>query len=81
VDVVLGLDGMFIGVGVDDSITLREAWFVKGGSVSTGGYTYDEPSSGDDPRVIAFGDVPPIVFSETMAELTAISGKATDDDD
>jgi hypothetical protein len=31
--------------------------------------------------VIAFGDVPPIVFSETMAELTAISGKATDDDD
>ena len=60
---------------------LREAWFVKGGSVSTGSYTEDEPSSGDDPRVIAFGEVPAIVYSETLAELAAISGKAADDDE
>jgi hypothetical protein len=75
VDVILNVDGMFIGIGLEDSVTLEQAMFVRGGSVKVGSYTYDEPTNESDPRVVAFGDVPPIVFSETMAELTAISGK------
>jgi hypothetical protein len=60
---------------VESSIELKDLCFVKADSVKVGSYEYDEPSKSDDPRLIAFGDVPPIPFSEVMTDLDKISGK------
>jgi hypothetical protein len=46
---------------------------VKSGSVVTGSYTYDEPNAADDPRLIKLSDVPPIIYSETIADLRNIT--------
>ena len=73
-DVILEVEGMFIGIGMMDSIKLGRFCFVNSGSVSTGSYVYDEPNDEKDPRLLAFGDVPPIVFSETLGDLTKITG-------
>jgi hypothetical protein len=73
-DAILEVDGMYIGIGMEDSIKLGRFSFVKSGSVTFGSYTYDEPSDDKDARLIAFGDVPPIVFSETLGDLTKIAG-------
>jgi hypothetical protein len=74
-DVILAVEGMFIGIGMEDSIRLGCFCFVNSGSVSTGSYVYDEPNDEKDPRLLAFGDVPPIVFSETLGDLAKITGK------
>jgi hypothetical protein len=68
------LEDMYVGAGMDASITLGKAFFVRLGSVATGSYVYDEPESMDDPRVLAFRDVPPIAFSETLGDLLRIAG-------
>ena len=73
VDVFVGVEGMYVGQDAQEIIKLGTAFFVKEESVATGSYTYDEPSSADDPRVIAFADVPPIVYSETVSDLEAIT--------
>lgn len=74
VDVFLGLDGMYVGVDMYEEVKLQEVFFAKTGSVKIGSYEYDEPGTGD-PRLVAFGDVPPIAFSEAMSDLITISGK------
>ncbi len=78
IDVIVGIDGMYMGMGMEDAITINDGWFVRQGSVTQGSYVYDEPANETDPRVVPFGDVPPIVFSETMTELGLISGKTAD---
>ena len=75
-DVILEVEGMYIGIGMEDSIKLGRFCFVNSGSVSTGSYVYDEPNDEKDPRLLAFGDVPPIVFSETLGDLTKITGRS-----
>jgi hypothetical protein len=75
VDVFLGLEGMCIGIDMYSDITLGDAFFVKTGSVKIGSYEYDEPAGAEDPRLVPFGDVPPIAFSEAMGDLRRISGK------
>lgn len=78
VDVFLGVDGMYIGIGMDEEVKLTDVTFVKGGSVKIGTYEYDEPSQENDTRLIPFGEVPVIVFSEAMGDLQKIAGsKAT----
>lgn len=57
----------------DDDVTLHEFYFVQLGSVEQGSYTYDEPRDESDSRLILFGKVPPIVYSETIADLQAIT--------
>jgi hypothetical protein len=79
VDAFLELDGMFAGIGVNDSVTLGAVWFVKTGAVKTGSYVYDEPSSDADPRLLPAGSVPPVAWSEVMADLYKISGKKQND--
>lgn len=81
VDVILELDGMFIGAGMYDSIKLGRFCFVKSGSVSVGSYVYDEPKDENDERLVCFGDVPPVVFSETMGALARIAGAQTEVDE
>ena len=56
-------------------IKLEDAFFVRTGSVKTGSYTYDEPGDENDPRVLPFGQVPPIVYSEVLGDLHKIAGK------
>ena len=53
---------------------------VKEGSVVTGSYTYDEPNAGDA-RFVPLKDVPPIVYSEALADLRAITQSASESDD
>jgi HEAT repeat protein len=77
VDVILYLDGLFMGAGMDDQVSLEIACFVRAGSVKMGGYVYDDPGP-DDPRLIPFGEVPPIVYSEAMGDLLTIAGKGTE---
>jgi hypothetical protein len=74
VDVILFLDGLFMGAGMDDQVTLENACFVPSGSVQMGSYIYDDPGP-DDPRLLPLGEVPAIVYSEAMGDLRAIAGK------
>jgi hypothetical protein len=74
-DAFLMLEGMFVGIDMYSEIKLLDAFFVRGGSVRIGGYVYYEPPKEDDPRLLPFGQVPPIVFSEVMADLQKIAGK------
>jgi hypothetical protein len=78
VDVFLGIDGFYIGIDMYAEIKLEDLLFVESGSVKIGSYMYDEPSNGDDPRVIPLGEVPPIVFSEVMGDVKKIAGKKED---
>ncbi len=75
VDVVLLLSGMFVGMGLEREIQLDELYFVRAGSVKIGSYTYDEPRDEKDDRVLAFGAVPAIVYSEVLGDLQRIAGK------
>ena len=68
------VDGMYIGIGMDERIKRGRFCFVKSGSVSAGSYVYDEPNDDKDPRLLSFGDVPPIVFSEALGDLGRIVG-------
>ncbi|MDF2188616.1 DUF4132 domain-containing protein [Paraflavitalea sp. CAU 1676] len=54
-------------------------FFVKLGSVVIGSYTYDEPSSETDPRLIPFTALPPIVYSETINDLEILLAKKKED--
>lgn len=56
----------------ESEVTLKELFFVRAGSVLTGSYTYDEPRDEQDARLVPLAKVPPIVYSETIADLDAI---------
>lgn len=60
---------------------LGDVFFVPVGSVTIGSYEYDEPSGEKDPRLLPFGHVPPIVFSEVRGDLRKISGKGGDEEE
>lgn len=53
----------------EENAILGNLMFVKNKSVSFGSYTYDEPSKNDDERLVALSNVPPIVYSEVMADM------------
>jgi hypothetical protein len=76
VDVFLGLDGMYIGIDMYSEIKLQDAFFAKAGSVTVGSYTYDEPRDEQDGRLLRFGEVPALVYSEVLGDLQKISGKS-----
>ncbi len=75
VDVIIGIEGMFMGMDMYDEITLGPVLFVRDGTVKYGSYQYDEPSDESDPRVMRFGDVAAIAFSEAMGDLRRIAGE------
>lgn len=75
VDAFVATDGMYIGIDMDTSIKLGCVFFVKTGTVSTAPYEYDEPGDPSDGRLIPWGEVPVIAFSEAMGELMRIAGK------
>ncbi|MES2733261.1 MAG: DUF4132 domain-containing protein [Bacteroidota bacterium] len=66
--VFLNIEG--IGVGYyDEDAELQELYAVKTGSIKIGSYTYDEPSKTTDERLIPFGDIPAVIYSEIMSDL------------
>ncbi len=73
VEVFIGTDGLNVQSYEDSEVTLKDLFFVRSGAVVTGSYTYDEPRDEDDERLIRLGEVPAIVFSEVVADLTAIA--------
>ena len=46
--------------------------FVTGNKIRFGGYFYDEPRDESDFRLINFGDVPPIIYSEVIADIETL---------
>ncbi len=79
VDVLIGIEGMFMGMDMYDEITLGPVYFVRDGEVTYGSYEYDEPGDETDGRVLRFGDVPAIAFSEAMGDLRRIAGDKSDE--
>jgi hypothetical protein len=75
------LDGLYMGIDMDESIELQEFCFVKAGTVQVGHYVDGEPANEDDARLIAFGAVPPVVYSEVMGDLRRIAGKTEEESD
>jgi hypothetical protein len=73
VDVFVEIDGLYIGIGMDEEIKLQNVYFVRTGAGRAGAYGYDEPTGENDPRLVAFGEVPPVVFSEAMGDLGKIA--------
>ena len=62
--------------GLEDKVEecgSRAAAIPHNASKSTGSYVYDEPKTMDDPRVLPFGKVAPIAFSEVIGELRQIA--------
>jgi hypothetical protein len=81
IEVFIGTSGLGVqSYDMDSEVTLKDLFFVRPGAIVTGSYTYDEPHDEDDERLVKLGDVPPIVFSEAIADLTAIT-KTKDDVD
>lgn len=80
VDVFVEVEGMFVGIDMESEITLGVVFFVKHGSVRIGSYEYDEPSEGNDPRLVRLGEVPAIAFSEAMGDLGKIAAKSAAQD-
>lgn len=76
VDVFVGTEGMYVGIDMYSDIKLGKIFFVKNGSVKTSGYEYDEPTDEKDPRLVTYGEVPQIAFSEAMGDLVRIAGKS-----
>lgn len=71
VEAILFLEEYWVGFDPMDSFPLGKALFAKLSTVDRGSYTYDDPEP-NDPRIIPFGEVPPIVYSETIADLKAL---------
>jgi hypothetical protein len=68
VAIVMQTGGLSVGY-YDVNAEIGNLMFVKKSGVRFGSYMYDEPSKHDDPRLVRFGDVPPIVYSEVMADM------------
>lgn len=73
VEVVLELEGMFASIDPMATVKLGKARFVRAGTVRRGSYVFDEVET-DEPRVLTFAAVPPVVWSETIGDLRAIAG-------
>ncbi len=68
VAIVLQTGGLSVGY-YDVNAEIGKVMFVKKADIRFGNYAYDEPSKMNDPRLVRFGNVPPIVYSEVMADM------------
>ena len=59
--------------GYQDTMYIGSFYFVPIGSVRTDSYLDENPSNENDHRLIPFKEIPPIVYSETIADLRKIS--------
>lgn len=69
IEAVIEVEGIYVGFYDDYDPKMGTLCFIKIGTAKTGSYTYDEPSNANDERLVPFGKVPAIIYSEVMAEL------------
>jgi hypothetical protein len=74
VDALVGLEGMYFGVGMNDEVTLEDVCFVRPEAGKGRAYYY-LPHNESDARLVALKDVPPVVYSEVMGDLQKIGGQ------
>jgi hypothetical protein len=70
-DAVVGVQDMYIGAGWDAEVELGRVSFVRAGGKGRG---YEYAPIDEDPRLVSFGEVPPILFAEVMGDLQKIAG-------
>lgn len=59
------------GIGLyEDNAIMGRFYFVREIVMEPGGYYYSDPSNPTDVRLVRFGDVSPIVYSEVVADLS-----------
>ena len=66
------LKGVNVQNLVSEGESIERLFFVPLDSVHTGTDTINEPRSGDDHRLIPFGEVPPVVYSEVVRDIESI---------
>ena len=69
VEAFIETDGIVVGYYDYEDTALGRLFFVKAGTVKTGSYTYDEPRDDKDERLLTFGQVPELIYSEVMSDL------------
>ncbi|WP_421805250.1 DUF4132 domain-containing protein [Flagellimonas sp.] len=72
IEAFLGVRGFAVQSGYNFDGDITKVYFVQTGSVRIGGY--DEPRFENDHRLIPFGEVPPLVYSETIKDVEEIVG-------
>ncbi len=77
VDAFVETHDMFVTVAMTAEMALGNCLFVRLATVRTDAENSDEPGGAGDRRVMAFGDVPAVVFSEAMGDLATIAGTLT----
>ena len=68
VAIVMQIGDLSVGY-YDVNAEIGHLMFVRKSGVRFGSYMYDEPSRESDPRLVSFGDMPPIVYSEVIADM------------
>ncbi|MBW8241256.1 DUF4132 domain-containing protein [Muricauda oceani] len=56
----------------DEAEKIEKLFFVQMGSVYTGTDSVNDPRSEDDHRLVPFGEVPPVVYSEVVRDIESI---------
>ena len=72
-DAFVVVDGMYVTPDTDSVVEVGKAFFVAAGSVSTASDPHDAPQHERDERLVAFGNVPPVVYSEAIGDLERIT--------
>lgn len=75
IDALLLVEGLYLFSGVESEVEVESLVFVRAGSIKFGGYSHDVPWKPDDPRLVPAGQVPPMAFSESMADVQKICGE------
>jgi hypothetical protein len=74
VDALIGVDGMYVGIGMNDEIRLEDLCFVRPGERGRRFY-YGIPRDEAHVHHLALKEVPPVVYSEVMGDLQKIAGQ------
>ena len=72
VEAILMMGECWAGMESMEEVSIGKALFAKIDSIERGCYLYDDLEP-NDARVLTFGEVPSIVYSETIADLKAIT--------
>ena len=75
VDVFVGMEGMCVGPGYVFRYRIRQDLFCAAWERPDRQLHLQRPTDAKDPRLVRFGGVPAIAFSEAMGDLARIAGK------
>ena len=75
VEAYLYVEGLMAFSGYGDEVTLHEGVFTRIDSDRPRAYLPNEPYDSDHERVLSFGQVPAVVYSETLCDVTAFAAQ------